>query len=125
MLRYRTMAPKKFTVNPIDKRKENEKNMQNQIKEMDLTPLVRQNRNNRNKSSNKAVSVAAAIERICFTSPGCGRSVVEANACGVLTKKLPTDGLSSGGSIPEFPCNVLNAFCFSTTAWGKSNAGKT
>ena len=80
MLRYRTMAPKKFTVNPIDKRNENEKNIQNQIREMDLTPFVRHNRNNRNKSSSKAVSVAAAIERICFTSPGCGRRVVEANA---------------------------------------------
>lgn len=80
MLRYRTIAPKKFTVNPIDKRKENEKNTQNQIKEIDLTPFVRQNRNNRNKNNKRAVSVAAAIERICFTSPGCGRNVVEANA---------------------------------------------
>jgi hypothetical protein len=80
MLRYRTIAPKKFTVKPIDKRKENEKNTQNQIKEMDTTPFVRHNRNKRNKSSNMAVSVAAAIERICFTSPGCGRRVVDANA---------------------------------------------
>ena len=124
MLRYRTIAPKKFTVNPINKRNEKEKKMQNQINEADLIPFVRQKRNNKNSSSRKAVSEAAAIDRICFTSPGWGRSVVELNALGVLTKKLPTVGFSSGKSKPELPWSVLKAFCLSTTACGKSSPGE-
>ncbi len=124
MLLYLTIAPKKFTVNPMAKRKENEKKIQNQIKEVDLIPLVRQNKNKRNKKSRKAVSVAAAIESICFTSPGCGRSVVELSACGAFIKKFPGDGFNSGSSIPEFPWSVLKAFCLSTTDWGKSSPGK-
>jgi len=80
ILRYRTIAPKKFTVNPIDNKKENEKKIQNQIKEVDFRPLVRQNKKRKKSSKRNAVSDAAAIERICFTSPGCGRSVVELKA---------------------------------------------
>src|SRR5258705_5853929 len=124
MLLYLTIAPKKFTVNPIDNKNEKEKKMQNQIKEVDFTPFVRQNKNRINKSRRNAVSDAAAIERICFTSPGCGRSVVEPSAAGALIKKLPIVGFNSGNSIPEFPRSVLKAFCLSTTAWGKSSPGK-
>ena len=116
MLLYLTIAPKKFTVNPIDNKNETEKKIQNQINEGDFMPFVRQNRNRINKSNRNAVSDAAAIERICFTSPGCGRSVVEASASGALIKKLPIVGFNSGNSIPEFPWSVLKAFCLSTTA---------
>jgi len=80
ILLYRTIAPRKFTVKPIDNKKENEKKIQNQINEGDLTPFVRQNKNRKNSSKRNAVSDAAAIERICFTSPGCGRRVVEPSA---------------------------------------------
>ena len=124
MLLYRTIAPRKFTVKPIDSKKENEKKTQNQINEVDLTPFVRQNKNNKNRSRRNAVSDAAAIERICFTSPGCGRRVVELSAWGVFIKKLPIVGFNSGCSMPEFPCNILKAFCLSTTACGKSRPGK-
>ena len=124
MLLYRTIAPRKLTVNPIDSKKENEKKTQNQINEVDFTLFVRQNKNKKNRSRRNAVSDAAAIERICFTSPGCGRRVVELLACGVFIKKLPRFGFNSGSSIPEFPCNFLKAFCLSTTACGKSSPGK-
>ena len=124
ILRYLTIAPKKFTVNPISNRNENEKKIQNQIKDADLTPFVRHSRNKIKRKSRKAVSVAAAMERMCLTSPGWGRRVVDVSACGALTKKLPTVGFNSGKSKPEFPCSVLNAFCLSTTACGKSNPGK-
>ena len=123
MLRYLTIAPRKFTVNPINKRRENEKKMQNIKNGDDLTPFVRQNRNKRNKNNKKAVSKAAAIERICFTSPGCGRNVVDTIALGAFIKKLPTVGFNSGDSKPEFPWRVLNDLCLSTTACGKSRAG--
>ena len=99
--------------------------MQNQIKDVDFIPFVLQKRNKRKSSKRNAVSDAAAIERICFTSPGCGRRVVELRAFGALIKKLPRVGFNSGKSIPEFPCSVLKAFCLSTTACGKSSAGKT
>jgi hypothetical protein len=124
MLLYRTIAPRKLTVNPIDSKKENEKKTQNQINEVDFTPFVRQNKNRKNKSRRNAVSDAAAMERICFTSPGWGRRVVELIACGVFIKKLPSVGFNSGRSIPEFPCNDLKACCLSTTACGKSRPGK-
>ena len=124
MLRYLTMAPRKFTVNPMSKRNEKEKKIQNQINEGDLIPFVLQKRKSINNNKRNAVSEAAAIERICFTSPGCGRSVVELIALGAFTKKLPTVGFNSGKSKPEFPCSVLKAFCLSTTACGKSNAGE-
>src|SRR6188474_2659174 len=124
ILLYRNIAPRKFTVNPIESKNENEKKIQNQINEVDLTPFVRQNKNRKKRSRRNAVSDAAAIERICFTSPGCGRRVVELMACGAFTKKLPRVGFSSGSSIPEFPCNVLKAFCLTTTACGKSSPGK-
>ena len=124
ILLYRTIAPRKFTVNPIDNKKENEKKTQNQINEVDFTPFVRQNRNRKKRSRRNAVSDAAAMERMCFTSPGCGRRVVELSACGVFIKKLPIVGFNSGSSIPEFPCNVLKACCLSTTACGKSSPGK-
>ena len=124
MLLYRTIAPRKFTVKPIDSKKVNEKKIQNQIKEVDLTPFVLQNKNRKKRSRRNAVSDAAAIERICFTSPGCGRRVVELSACGVFIKKLPIVGFNSGNSMPEFPCNVLKACCLSTTACGKSSPGK-
>jgi len=122
ILLYRTIAPRKFTVKPIESKNENEKKIQNQINEVDLTPLVRQNRNNKKSNSRKAVSEAAAIDSICFTSPGCGRRVVELKACGALIKKLPNVGFSSGKSKPELPWRFLKAFCLSTTACGKSNA---
>ena len=125
ILLYRTIAPRKLTVKPMDSKKENEKKIQNQINEVDFTPFVRQNKNRKKRSRRKAVSDAAAIERICFTSPGCGRRVVELSACGVFIKKLPIVGFNSGCSIPEFPCNTLKAFCLSTTACGKSSPGKT
>jgi hypothetical protein len=125
ILLYRTIAPRKFTVKPINSKKENEKHIQNQINEVDFTPFVRQNKNRKKRSKRNAVSDAAAIERICFTSPGCGRRVVELSAWGVFIKKLPMVGFNSGNSIPEFPCNVLKAFCLSTTACGKSSPGKT
>ena len=80
MLLYRTIAPRKFTVKPMESKNENEKKIQNQIKEVDFTPFVRQNKNKKKRSKRNAVSDAAAIERICFTSPGCGRSVVELRA---------------------------------------------
>jgi len=118
------MAPRKFTVNPIESKNENEKKTQNQINEVDLTPFVRQNRNRKKRSKRNAVSDAAAIDRMCFTSPGCGRRVVELIAWGVFIKKLPRVGFNSGSSIPEFPCNDLKAFCLSTTACGKSRPGK-
>jgi len=70
MLRYLTIAPRKFTVNPISNRNEKEKKMQNQINEGDLIPLVRQKRKSIKSKRRNAVSDAAAIERICFTSPG-------------------------------------------------------
>ena len=124
MLLYRTIAPRKFTVNPMESKNENEKKIQNQINEVDLTPFVRQNKNRKKSSRRNAVSDAAAIERICFTSPGCGRRVVELRACGVFIKKLPIVGFNSGNSMPEFPCNVLKACCLSTTACGKSSPGK-
>ena len=125
MLLYRTIAPRKFTVKPIDSKKENEKKIQNQIKLVDLTPFVLQNKKRKKRRRRNAVSDAAAIERICFTSPGCGRRVVELSACGVFNKKLPIVGFNSGNSIPEFPCKVLKAFCLSTTACGRSRPGKT
>ena len=50
MLRYLTIAPKKFTVKPINSRNEKEKKMQNQINAADFTPFVRQNRNNKNQN---------------------------------------------------------------------------
>ena len=125
MLLYRTIAPRKFTVKPIESKNENEKKIQNQMNEGDLTPFVRQNKNKKKSRRRNAVSDAAAIERICITSPGCGRSVVELSACGVFIKKLPIVGFNSGRSMPEFPCNVLKAFCLSTTACGKSSPGKT
>jgi len=124
MLLYRTIAPKKFTVKPIKSKNENEKKIQNHINVADLTPFVLQNRNNKKRNSRIAVSVAAAIDKICFTSPGCGRRVVELKACGALIKKLPIVGFNSGKSKPEFPCRVLKAFCLSTTACGKSNRGE-
>ena len=124
ILLYRTIAPRKFTVKPIESRNENEKKIQNQIKEVEVTPFVRQNKNRKKRSRRNAVSDAAAIERICFTSPGCGRSVVELRACGAFIKKLPIVGFNSGNSMPEFPCNVLKACCLSTTACGKSSPGK-
>ena len=111
-------------MNPIDSKKENEKKTQNQINEVDFTPFVRQNKNRKKRSKRNAVSDAAAIESICFTSPGCGRRVVELSACGVFIKKLPIVGFNSGSSIPEFPCNVLKACCLLTTACGKSSPGK-
>ena len=125
MLLYLTIAPRKLTVKPIDNKKEKEKKIQNQIKEGEFIPLDRQNKNRKKRSKRKAVSDAAAIDRICFTSPGCGRRVVEFNACGVFIKKLPIVGFNSGRSMPEFPCKVLKAFCLSTTACGKSRPGKT
>ena len=70
ILLYRTIAPRKFTVNPIESKKENEKRTQNQVNEVDFTPFVRQNKNRKKRSRRNAVSDAAAIERICFTSPG-------------------------------------------------------
>ena len=124
ILLYRTIAPRKFTVKPIESRNENEKKIQNQINEVEVTPFVRQNKNRKKRSRRNAVSDAAAIERICFTSPGCGRSVVELRACGAFIKKLPIVGFNSGNSMPEFPCNVLKACCLSTTACGKSSPGK-
>ena len=124
ILLYRTIAPRKFTVKPIESKNENEKKIQNQINEVEVTPFVRQNKNRKKRSRRNAVSDAAAIERICFTSPGWGRRVVELIACGVFIKKLPIVGFNSGRSIPEFPCNVLKAFCLSTTACGKSSPGK-
>jgi len=124
ILLYRTIAPRKFTVNPIESKKENEKRTQNQVNEVDFTPFVRQNKNRKKRSKRNAVSAAAAIERICFTSPGCGRRVVELIAWGVFNKKLPMVGFNSGRSIPEFPCNDLKACCLSTTACGKSRPGK-
>ena len=124
ILLYRTIAPRKLTVKPIDSKKENEKKIQNQINEVDFIPFVRQNKNSKKSSRRKAVSDAAAIERICFTSPGCGRRVVELSAWGVFIKKLPIVGFNSGCSMPEFPCNTLKAFCLSTTACGKSSPGK-
>jgi len=57
-------------VNPIDSKKEKEKKTQNHIKDVDFTPFVRQNKNRKNRRRRNAVSDAAAIERICFTSPG-------------------------------------------------------
>src|SRR6186713_1246796 len=125
ILLYRTIAPRKFTVKPMESKNENEKKIQNQMNEVDLTPFVRQNKNRKKRSRRNAVSDAAAIERICFTSPGCGRRVVELSAWGVFIKKLPIVGFNSGRSMPEFPCNVLKAFCLSTTACGKSSPGKT
>lgn len=125
ILLYRTIAPRKFTVKPIVNKKENEKKMQNQMNEVDFTPFVRQNRNRKKSNRRKVVSVAAAIEKMCFTSPGCGRRVVELKAWGVFIIKLPIVGFNSGNSIPEFPCNSLKAFCLSTTACGKSSPGKT
>ena len=125
MLLYRTIAPRKFTVKPMESKNENEKKIQNQINEVDLTPFVRQNKNRKKRSRRNAFSDAAAIERICFTSPGCGRRVVELRACGVFIKKLPIVGFNSGSSMPELPCNVLKALCLSTTACGKSSPGKT
>lgn len=124
ILLYRTIAPRKFTVNPIESKNENEKKIQNQIKEVDFTPFVRQNKNRKKRRRRNAVSDAAAIERICFTSPGCGRRVVELRAWGVFIKKLPRVGLNSGSSMPELPCNDLKACCLSTTACGKSSPGK-
>ena len=111
-------------MNPIDSKNENEKKTQNQMNEVDLAPFVRQNRNRKKRSKRNAVSDAAAIERICFTSPGCGRRVVALSACGVFIKKLPIVGFNSGRSMPEFPCKVLKACCLSTTACGKSSPGK-
>lgn len=70
MLRYLTIAPRKLTVNPINNNNEKEKKIQNQINAGDVIPFVRQKRNKRKSNSKKAVSEAAAIERICFTSPG-------------------------------------------------------
>ena len=70
ILRYLTIAPRKFTVKPINSKNEKEKKMQNQINDADFIPFVRQKRNNRNNNNKKAVSEAAAIERICLTSPG-------------------------------------------------------
>ena len=77
ILLYRTIAPRKFTVKPKESKNENEKKIQNQINEVELTPFVRQNKNKKKRSRRNAVSDAAAMERICFTSPGCGRRVVE------------------------------------------------
>lgn len=118
------MAPRKFTVKPSSSKKEKEKKMQNHMNAADLIPLVLQIRNKKNRNNKNAVSDAAAIERICLTSPGCGRNVVDAIALGVLIIKLPGPGFNSGKLKPEFPCSVLNAFCFSTTACGKSKAGE-
>ena len=103
MLLYLTIAPRKLTVNPIVIRKEKEKKIQNQIKCFECTPFVLQKINNRNRKSKNAVSVAAAIESICLTSPGCGLNVVDARALGVLTTKLVIEGSRSLISIPEFP----------------------
>jgi hypothetical protein len=108
----------------MDSKKEKEKKTQNHIKDVDFTPLVRQNKNRKNRRRRNAVSDAAAIERICFTSPGCGRRVVELIACGAFIKKLPSVGFNSGSSIPEFPCKDLKACCLSTTACGKSSPEK-
>lgn len=124
ILLYRTIAPKKLTVKPIESKNENEKKMQNQINEVDLTPFVRQNKKRKKRRRRNAVSDAAAIERICLTSPGCGRRVVELIAYGAFSKKLPKVGFNSGSSIPEFPCSDLKACCLSTTALGKSRDGK-
>ena len=53
MLRYRTIAPKKFTVKPINSKNEKEKKIQNQINDGDLTPFVLQNRNNKKATVKK------------------------------------------------------------------------
>ena len=98
--------------------------MQNQIIGLELTPLVLQKIKNKNNNNKIVVSIAAAIERMCFTSPGCGRSVVVLSACGKFFIKLAGVGSSIFVSIPEFPCSVAKAFCLFTTACGKSRAGE-
>ena len=51
------------------------------------------------------VSVAAAKESKCLTSPGWGRRVAVLNAFGKLLTKLVTVGSRFEGFIEEFPCN--------------------
>jgi hypothetical protein len=55
------------------------------------------------RSRRNAVSDAAAIERICFTSPGCGRRVVELIACGAFIKKLQGLVLIQADQCRNFP----------------------
>src|SRR5687767_8960806 len=101
-------------------KKEKEKNRQNHINCRETIPFVLHTRKQINIRSKRFVSEAAARDRICFTSPGCGRRVVELSACGIFFKKLTTSGFSSLSSIPVFPCSCINACCFLTTTSGKS-----
>ena len=47
ILLYRTIAPRKFTVKPMDNKREKEKKIQNQVNDGDFIPFVRQNKNKR------------------------------------------------------------------------------
>src|SRR4030095_16655510 len=79
-----------------------------------LKTRKRKNRNNR-----KAVSVAAASDKMCFTSDGKGLSTDKLTAWGVLIMKLEKVGSNFFMGTEEFPNKATNSFCFVTTACGK------
>lgn len=70
MLRYRTTAPKKFTVYPIVNKVEKEKKMQKSIKGLMRFSLFLENNSKTKQKRSRLISIAAAMESKCFTSEG-------------------------------------------------------
>ena len=70
MLRYLTIAPRLFTLNPIESKTEKEKKMQNQINPFLGWIFNINNRYTRKRIRRRLISVAAAKDNRCFTSLG-------------------------------------------------------
>ena len=70
MLRYLTMAPRLFTVNPIINNTAKEKNRQKNIKAALFFVLTLQTRKTRNINNMQLISSDAASDNKCRTSVG-------------------------------------------------------
>lgn len=70
ILRYLTIAPRLFTLNPIVSNIEMEKKIQNQNKGLEPSRFFLKNKKMANKNNKTNTSIDAARERICFTSVG-------------------------------------------------------
>lgn len=123
MLRYLTIAPRLLTLKPIASNTVKEKNRQKCRRFREAIPSLWKKMKRRNSSSNALISMAAARERICFTSLGYGRTADKVIACGILLKKLIAFGASSLMGIVEPPLRLMNSCCLLTTACGKSKRG--
>ena len=88
ILRYLTIAPRLFTLNPIANKTVNEKKRQKYIRFFEWMPFFLQKIKRTNISNRAFISIAAARDSICLTSLGYGRIVESVIACGVFFKKL-------------------------------------